>query len=930
MEFRLFGEIQLNAGGQQLDLGIPRQQAVLCALLVDTGRPVPIETLIDRVWDDEPPTRDTLYPYLSKIRRLLKQASTITGIDVNINRRPAGYVLTVDPDLVDLHRFASLVERGANGRVADADRVAALSEALELWRGAPLGGISGEWVDQVRESWHRRRLDAVVHLGSVLLSLGRAGEVVRLLPNYIDEYPLAESLEALLMRAYHAEGRDAEALDRFARIQRRLAEALGTDPGPELRELHAAILRNELPSTSTANPLAIPAQLPPDVYGFAGRDDEIRLLDERIDQDSPARIVAVSGTAGVGKTTLAVHWAHRVRGRFPDGQLYVNLRGFEPTGIPVTPAEAVRGFLDAFDVPTKRFPATFEAQVGLYRSILADRRVLVVLDNARDTEQVRPLLAGSPGSLVLVTSRTILTSLVVAEGAHAVDIDLLDDDESLELLAGRLGADRVAAEPGAVHEIIELCARLPLALAVVAARAATHPRFSLAALAEELRAARGGLDEFTNADPTTDPRAVFSWSYRQLPAIEARMFRLIGLHSGPDIGARAAASLAGMPAGKVRTLLSELARANLLTEQRPGRYACHDLLRAYASEQSEAIDSASERHAARHRLLAHYIHSANNAGALIDPQQEEPPTLTALPDGVTPETMADHETALAWFNTERRTLLSVINQTPEFDTEVWELVWTMHRFLSYQGHWHDELLAYPIAVAAAKRLGDLRRQAFAHSQLGSTHIWFDEHEKAAHQLDIALDLYRRAGYLVGQAYAEHHHAWNLERQERNQEAFGHARNALELFRQAGHPAGQAKALNAVGWFHALFGDYDEAIRCCQDALALQTDLDDALGAGQTWHSLGYIYDRLGDRTRALDCYEAAIGLFQKFGYPYSEARALSSLGDTHETIGDLEQARAAWQRAVEILDRLGSPDADEVRTKLAQSAPPIVPPNKER
>lgn len=332
----------------------------------------------------------------------------------------------------------------------------------------------------------------------------------------------------------------------------------------------------------------------------------------------------VSGTAGVGKTSLAVRWAHRVRDELAGGQLYVNLRGFDPAGVPVAPAEAVRGFLDAFEVPMPRIPAGFEAQVGLCRSLLANQRVLMVLDNARDAEQVRRLLPGSPTCLVLVTSRDALVGLV-AEGARPLTVDLLDSDEARELLVGRLGAGRLGAEPRAVDEIIGLCARLPLALAVVADRAATYPTFGLAALAGELRDARGSLDEFAGADPTTDSGAVFSWSYLQLSPSAARLFRLFGLHSGPDIGTRAAASLAALPAGQVRPLLAELARARLITEHSPGRYTCHDLLRAYASELAAVLDPELDRHAATRRLLTHYLHTTNDADRLLDPSRAEPP-----------------------------------------------------------------------------------------------------------------------------------------------------------------------------------------------------------------------------------------------------------------------------------------------------------------
>lgn len=918
VEFRLFGEVRLLAGDRPLDVGTPRQQAVLAALLVDAGRPVDIGLLIDRVWDDAPPVeaRNVLYSHLSRIRRLLATASGRTGVPARLERRSAGYVLDVDPDLVDLHRFTRLTARGP---AEDEARAVALTEALALWRGPPLAGIAGDWVDQVRDSWRRRRLDAVTRWGEVQLRLGRPDAVIAALPDVLAEHPLSEPLEALFLRALHATGRDAEAVERYAVIRARLADELGTDPGVELRTLHGAILRGELPPPQQDSPLATPAQLPPDLPGFAGREDELRLLDDLVGGSAAAvRIVAVSGTAGVGKTALVVHWAHRVRAHFPGGQLYVNLRGFDPTGSPVTPAEAVRRFLDAFEVSPQRLPVGFEAQVGLCRSLLANRRVLVVLDNARDAEHVRPLLPGSPDCLVLVTSRDQLTGLV-ADGARHLSVDLLEADEARRLLAGRLGAERVAAEPRAADEIVTLCARLPLALAVVAARAATHPKFGLAALARELRAARGSLDEFAGADPATDPRAVFSWSYLRLTDDAARLFRLMGLHPGPDLGAPAAAGLAGLPLRTVRRLLAELSRAHLVTEHSPGRYTCHDLLRAYASEQAAALDPEPDRRAAVRRMLGHYLHSADDADRLLDPRREEPPTLTPLPPGVTPEEVADRAEALAWFDAEHRVLLAAIDQDPEFDAEVWELVWTTRRFLAHQGHWQDEVDALNVALAAARRLGDPLKEAFAHCYLGCTYVWFGKYEDACAELDLALSLYRAAGDRVGEAFVRFYCSWLLERQERNVEALSNAEQALELFRAAGHQAGQAKVLNAVGWFHALLGDHVTAIEHCRKALDLQMELGDQLGAGQTWHSLGYAHHQLEDHARAVACYRAAVDLFRASGYRINEAHVLSSLGDAHHDAGDVAAARDAWQRSVDILDQLSHPDADDTRAKLEKS-----------
>ena len=455
-----------------------------------------------------------------------------------------------------------------------------------------------------------------MHWARAELRLGHAEAVIGALPGLITEYPLAEPLECLLMEALHAAGRDAEAIDRYAVVRERLAESLGADPGQELRAVYEAILRGEprpaAPASRASGAAAADRgtadRRSPGTGCAAGGRRSCHPMctgspggrsscaswtpSRRTGPDAPGAavvIVAIDGMAGVGKTALAVHWAHRVAALFPGGQLYVNLRGFDPNRSPVTPDEAVRGFLDALDVPPERVPATLEAQVGLYRSLLAGRRVLVLLDNASDAGQVRPLLPGAPGCVAVVTSRDQLAGLVTTAGAHPMTLDLPSADEARELLERRLGAARVAAESAAADEIIALCARLPLALAIVATRAATQPGLPLATLAAELRAAAGGLAEFTDPDLASDVRAVFSWSYRQLSPAAARLFRLLGMHPGPDIGLPAAASLAGQPAAEVRPLLTELARAHLI-ERAAGRYAFHDLLRAYAAELALALD----------------------------------------------------------------------------------------------------------------------------------------------------------------------------------------------------------------------------------------------------------------------------------------------------------------------------------------------------
>jgi DNA-binding SARP family transcriptional activator/tetratricopeptide (TPR) repeat protein len=927
MEFRLFGEVELRVAGQLLDVGTPRQQVVLAALLVDAPRPVAIETLVDRVWGDSPPAgaRNVLYSHLSRIRQLLKKATARTGgPPTRLVRRHAGYVLDVELDLVDLHRFWRLVEQGHDPLSADAERADVLTEALRLRRGAPLARVSGEWAGQVRDNWHRRRLDAVVEWGRLQLRLGQPSAVVTTVSDLVAEYPLAEPLESLLIRALHSAGRQAEAVDRYALVRQRLAEELGTDPGQELRELHQAILRGELPppapdrrAVATGRTVTPPAQLPPDVYGFAGREDELRQLDSRLtatdDEPTAAAVFVLSGTAGVGKTTLAVHWAHRVRDRFPDGQLYVNLRGFDPHASPVTAVEAVRGFLDAFEVPPERIPTGLDAQIGLYRSLLASRGALLVLDNARDAEQVRPLLPGAPRCLVVVTSRDQLSGLV-AGGAHPVTLDLLDAAEARELLTRRLGAARTAAEPDAVDEIMGLCARLPLALAVVAARAATHPTFRLAALADELR---GGLGEFAGADSATDVRAVFSWSYLQLEPAAARLFRLLGLHPGPHVSTAAAASLAGLPAVGVRPLLAELARAHLVTEHIPGRYACHDLLRAYAAEQAHRLDTGPERDAALRRVFAHYVQTADLADRLLNPYRYESPALPPLPAGALPERLADSGRAQAWFEAEHAVLLAAVRQVACSDTDVWHLGRALRRFLAYRGSWDDEVETLNRALGAARRLADPGKEAFARCFLGCTYGILGRYEDAQTELRAALDLYRRAGDEVGAANTQLQQSWLLDRQSRHREALPYARQALGLFRAAGHPAGQARALNAIGWFSALLGDHAGALHHCQQALELQSELGDRFGEGETLDSLGYAHSHLGHHAQAIACYQAAIRLYRDLQYRYNEAEVWVSLGEAHRAAGNLDSAGSAWRRALDVFEDISHPAADGVRTRLA-------------
>jgi tetratricopeptide (TPR) repeat protein len=642
-------------------------------------------------------------------------------------------------------------------------------------------------------------------------------------------------------------------------------------------------------------------------------------------------IAVISGTAGIGKTALALHWAHRVADRFRDGQLYVNLRGFDPSGPPVKPGEAVRGFLDALGVPPDQVPSDLDAMTGRYRSLLADRNVLVVIDNAKDCEQLRPLLPGSPGCLVVVTSRNRLTQLISGEAAQPVPLDLLTTVEARELLTRRLGDGRVKAEPCALEEIIACCARLPLALSIVAARAVGHPGFSLADLAAELRTARGGLDAFDAGVPGSGVRAVMSWSYRALSGEAARLFRMFGVHPGADIALPAVVSLTGFPARQVRPALAELAQAHLIAEHAPGRFALHDLLRAYASELAREQDPVVARNRARDRLLDHYLHTAHAAAMLLNPHRD-PVTLAAPQPGVSPESPSDLDAAHAWFTSEHAVLLAAIEHAADtgLDQHTWQLAWTLDDFFDLRGHWHDWETTQRAALAAAVRLANPAAQAGALCSLGRACDRLGRYHDANRHLQQALNRYDEAGDPVGRAHAHIRLGGLHERQGRYAESLGHGLAALNLYQPAGHQPGQAEALNLAGWSHARLGNHRQAITDCGQALKLQRDLGDHLGEANTWDSLGFIHHRLGDYKRAGRCYRHALGLFRRLGIPYYEAVTLTHLGDTCQAVGDVAGARDAWQAALaihadmdhasndQIRSRADCPGPDQVRARLSQ------------
>ncbi|MER6145247.1 BTAD domain-containing putative transcriptional regulator [Streptomyces sparsogenes] len=982
-EFRLLGPVGIWQGEQGLGPTAAQQRSVLAMLLLEPGRVVPVDRLVMAVWGEDPPgsARNAVQVQISKLRRILaalpdtELSTSAQGYCLTVD--PERVDLHRFRELV---REARKAGDGPAGELLHAAlqlwRGPALADVAGGWLPETVGaGLEEERravVEEcaaidLRSGRHQQAAAALSPLvaehpfaersvGLLMEALSRSGRRVDALAlfratrrRYVEELGIepGDDLQRLHQQVLEEETSPepsptpsssppptpSPSSPSHAPSPAHTSSGSPSDVPSPRPSPSASTLPPSAPLPSGSPPgggLAVPQQLPADVAHFTGRERELAGLDALLRPErepgaeagrapTAAVISVIAGSGGLGKTTLAVHWAHRVRDRFPDGQLYVNLRGFGPTGSAMTPSEAVRGFLDAFQVPAHRIPATVEAQTALYRSLLADRRVLILLDNARDADQVRPLLPGAPGCLVLLTSRNELTSLVVAEQAQPLPLDLLDRAEARELLARRLGSERVAAEPGAVEDVITVCAGLPLALAIVAARAATHPGFTLEALARELHDARGSLDAFDGGDATTDVRAVFSWSYHALGADAARLFRLLGVHPGPDIAAAAAASLVGLPVPQARRLLLQLTRAHLLTERSPGQYALHDLLRAYAIELTQAYDSEADRRAALHRTLDHYLHTALAAGRVFTPHRT-PITLPAARPGVSPEPLAEYGEALTWFTVEHPVLVAVQQQAAEsgFETHAWQLAWTLAEFLDQLGHWHDQDVVHTVALEAARRTDDLAGQAHALHGLGLADLRMARYDRARERLLRALDLHGKTGNPAGQALI--HVALNLagERQGRHEEGLYHAQRTLELYREVGHRGGEAYALNNVGWAYAMLGEYQQTLIHCEKALRMLQEAHDGRGASAAWDSLGYAHHRLGDHQQAITCYRNAVELRQERGERVRGAESLYRLGSAQLAAGDIPGARDSWQQALAMFDVLGHPDAGRVREELGR------------
>src|SRR5689334_3518947 len=934
-----------------------RTGVLLAALAMSAGRPVGTGRLAGLIWDGEQPehSRASLHTVVARLRGI------VPGMVVTVGD---GYLLDIEPDRVDVLRFRRLV-REAGKAAEPGAALGLLDRALGLWRGEPLAGLRSAALDRdVVPGLTDEYLSAVQRRAGLELAAGRCDRVVGELRELVGRYPLREPLWGQLIRALAAAGRPAEAIGEYHRAREILAEQLGVDPSAELQELYRLLLdagRHDGSGPQASDSLAgrpptdgpeaegeetaggPPRRLPADTGVFTGRHAELAALLELGTGGGrgPGAVVisAIDGMAGVGKTALAVHAAHRLAPRFAGGQLFIDLHGYTRGYPPRTPAQALEAFLRATGVPPRRIPADTDERAALYREKLAGTRTLIVLDNAADEAQVRPLIPGEAGCLVLITSRKKLKSL---DDAHVIAVDVLPETDAIELLRTAAGPGRVPAGDPRAAEVAGLCGRLPLALRIAGALLRNRPAWTLAHLAGKLRAARTSLAAFSDGD--RDLAAVFGLSGQNLREDQQRLYWRLGLIPGPETDAYAAAALAGTDPGTAERLLEELVDHNLLSEPAPGRYRMHDLIRAHAHAQA-AAEPAAERHAALTRLLGYYQHTALRADARIARHAQPGP------DGPAPAhtpALGDTEAARAWLRTERPNLTACLRFAVDsgLDEATVAISAGLANLLRTDGPWPSAIAVQTAAVAAAERLGDRAGQARALTELGVVRYKSGDYPGAEESLRTAVTLYRKTGVKPGQANARTElgtaltlsvdfpgaedslrTALGLYRETGDRLGQAHAytvlgivryktgdypgaqhslRTALELFREAGDQAGQAHALTELVEVQTLIGDYAAAVRSGESALLIARELGDRLRLATATMQLGMAQRMIGDYDSAARNEQAALELYRELGDRFGQANTLTELAEVRRLTGDYPGAATDLKKAIGIYRDLGS------------------------
>lgn len=899
IEIQVLGPLEVRVGDQVLDLGGARIRTLLALLTANAGRVTAVTTLVAALWgDDAPPgAHRSVLTYVSRLRQSLTPAADAVAVVTH----PAGYVLRLEPEVLDAVRFESLVTAGRQALSAGehAAAVEKLSAAAGLWRGdayaefADAPSLRGE-----ATRLHGVRLAAVADRIDAELATGAGGELVAELTGLTEEHPGHDRLWGQLMRALYRAGRQADALDAFVRARTVLVERFGLDPSPALVEIHRQILGNdESLGTRVTSVVRIRNDLPGDIADFAGRRDELaRLL--AAGESSPAALIieALDGMAGVGKTTLAVHAAHLLTARYPDGQLFIDLHGHTPTQRPATPMAALDMLLRAVGVPGEEIPNDLDARAARWRAELSARSMLVVLDNAADAAQVRPLLPGSARSLALITSRRRLVDL---EAGHIMSLDVMPEADAVALFTSVVGDDRTAGERDAVLEVVELCGYLPLAIRIAAARLRSRSAWSVRHLADRLRQARSPLAELSAGNRSV--AAAFALSYENLDVSLRRMFRLLGVHPGPDIDMGAAAALAAVDRAEAERLLELLVDDHLVQQPAAGRYQLHDLVRQHAHQVAQTDEPTADREAASCRMVDFYLHTAYRASRLID-QQHPPLDLGEPAPGCLAEPLVDDMAAMAWFDANERCVLAAraAAEAAGWDNAVWQLAWTLDNFHYRRGNLHDNIASWLAGLAAAQRLGNVEVQARAHRRLGLVYAPLGDQEVVLYHLGQSLALAEKIGDVLGQAGAHFVLAFSWTQHDDYRRALVHVTSARALYREVGDVKWEMRSLSMMGACHTRLGDHQQARDYCESALALCRRHGDIFGEADSLENLGAIARDTGERAQALIHYEQGLVLWHDLDNTYRQAGALTIIGDIHADLDHPDDARHAWQRAVEL------------------------------
>lgn len=934
MEFRLLGPLVVRHGEQVVPVPRGKQRVLLAALLLHANRVVSIDDLTETLWGSRPPpsARVTLQNYVKRLRQSLLDSGRAV-----ISSQPPGYLIRVTAGDLDVWKFEELVEAAqAAARESSWESVVSLaSAALDLWRGEPLADVESEGLtQQAAPRLREMKLRAEEMRIDACLNLGRHADAISKLLQLVAENPLRERFHALLMITLYRDGRHAEALAAYRRVRELLVEELGTEPGTELRELHQrmlaldpalGILKAE-PVTARAPVRVVPRELPPDVSGFTGRAAELAELDRlashvghgamagnrhssrngaALAHGAVIAVSAVSGTAGVGKTALAVRWAHQISRRFPDGQLYANLRGYDAAR-PVSAAEALAGFLRALGVPGEDIPAGVDERAARYRSLLADRRVLVVLDNVVDADQVRPLLPGGSGCVAVITSRDALAGLVARDGARRLELDLMPMPDAIGLLRTLIGR-RVDDDPAGAMELARQCSRLPLALRIAAELAVGNAAVPLAGLVSELADEQQKLDLLdAGGDARTAVRAVFSWSYRRLAAGPARAFRMAGLHPGPCFDRYAVAALTGTSAAQAGRALEQLSRAHLIQPAGPGRYGLHDLLRVYARDLASGTDAHAERQSALARLMDYYLCAAGAAVTVLFPgvQFQRPDSSAAM----SAAPLASPAQARDWLDAHRSTLAAVSTQAVSrgWPDHAMKLAEVLFRYLEGGAHYPELLLICDNARQAARHLGDLAAEAQALNNASLVDLRQGRYREGASLLRQALELYRQSGDQIGQAWALGNLGIVDYLEGRYRQAVGNQRQALAGYRSLGDKVGEARTLVNIALVDLLQGRYQQASSQFNNALALHREVGNRTGESQAVLNLGLIDTRQARYQRAGERLLEALAMFREHADPTGETDALNGLGALGFRLGRHEHAVDYHQAALALARRTGN------------------------